>query len=101
MTNTIRIRIAGVDYEVVEFDSRLNRNLMGEEVYAESKIYIADNLPPDKKRETLLHEIMHIIYQNCYLQPGDEEERVVSALSTGLYQVLADNFLEKYVDNSN
>lgn len=87
------IKIAGIDYEVIEFDSDIDRNLMGKEQYDKAKIFISKDLPEAKKQETLLHEIMHICYANCYLQAGDDEERVISALSTALYQVISDNFL--------
>lgn len=41
--------------------------------------------------DTLLHEILHGIYYLFQLSKGDSEERVVSALSTGLLTVLIDN----------
>ena len=89
------IRIQGIDYTITEFDGDLDVNLMGREQYAKAKIYINKDMPDSKKRETLLHELLHIVYANAYLQPGDDEERVVGALATGLYQIFADNFLEK------
>lgn len=89
------IRVQGIDYTIKEFDGDLDANLMGREQYAKAKIYINKDMPESKKRETLLHELLHIVYANAYLQPGDDEERVVGALATGLYQIFADNFLEK------
>lgn len=89
------IRIQGIDYTIKEFDGDLDANLMGREQYAKAKIYINKDMPDSKKRETLLHELLHIVYANAYLQAGDDEERVVGALATGLYQIFADNFLEK------
>lgn len=90
-----KIRIAGIEYEIIEFDGDFDRECMGREVYDKAKIYIRKDMPDGKKFETLLHELFHIVYANSYLKPGDEEERVVGALSTGLYQILADNYLEK------
>lgn len=87
-----KIRIQGIDYTVKEFDGDLDTNLMGREQYAKAKIYINKDMPESKKRETLLHELLHIVYANAYLQPGDDEERVVGALSTGLHQIIEDNF---------
>lgn len=86
------IRIQGIDYTIIEFDSDFERNLMGREQYDKAKIFINKDLPDSKKRETLLHELLHIVYANAYLQPNDEEERVVGALSTGLHQIIEDNF---------
>lgn len=86
------IRIQGIEYTITEFDGDLDSNLMGREQYAKAKIFICKDMPESKKRETLLHELLHIIYTNACLQPGDDEERVVGALSTGLHQIIEDNF---------
>lgn len=89
------LRIAGKIYEVKEFDPQIAPDCMGREVYEKSTIYIRNDMPDDVKRETLLHEIIHILYANAYLKPGDEEERVVGTLSNGLFQVLEDNDMWK------
>ena len=85
------IKISGIDYSVDGFDTDVDRNLMGRLSYDTAQIYIRNDLPIDKKMETLLHEVMHAVYMNAGLQPGDEEEKVVTALSSGLYQFLKDN----------
>lgn len=89
MTGTIKI--SGIDYSVDGFDTDVDRNLMGRLSYDTAQIYIRNDLPIDKKMETLLHEVMHAVYMNSGLQPGDEEEKVVTALSSGVYQFLKDN----------
>ena len=88
------LRIGGIDYSVIEYDGDFDRNIMGREAYDKAKIFINKDMPIGKKKETLLHELLHIIYANAYLHPGDDEERVVGALSTGLYHILADNFID-------
>lgn len=85
------IKISGIDYSVDGFDTDVDRNLMGRLSYDTAQIYIRNDLPIDKKMETLLHEVLHAVYMNSGLQPGDEEEKVVTALSSGLYQFLKDN----------
>lgn len=85
------IRIQGIEYTIIEFDGDIDVNLMGREAYDKAKIFIRKDMPISKKRETLLHEILHIIYANAYLMKGDDEERIVGALSAGLHQVFEDN----------
>lgn len=89
MTDTVKI--SGIDYTIGGFDTDVDRNLMGRLSYDVAQIYIRNDLPIDKKYETLLHEVMHAVYMNAGLQPGDEEEKVVTALSSGIYQFLKDN----------
>ena len=88
---TSMIKIAGIDYTVDEFETDVDRNLMGRLAYDTAQIYIRKDLPLDKKLETVLHEVMHAVYMNAGLQQGDEEEKVVTALSSGVYQFLKDN----------
>ncbi len=85
------IKISGINYSVNGFDTDVDRNLMGRLSYDTAQIHIRNDLPIDKKMETLLHEVMHAVYMNAGLQPGDEEEKVVTALSSGVYQFLKDN----------
>ena len=48
--------------------------------------------------DTLIHEILHGIYEHFKLKPEDDEERVVSAIAAGLTQVFQDNkHLMKYI----
>lgn len=89
MTDTINI--AGINYTVESFETDVDRNLMGRLAYDTAQIYIRKDLPVDKKYETLLHEVMHAVYMNTGLQQGDEEEKIVTALSSGIYQFLKDN----------
>lgn len=41
--------------------------------------------------DTLIHEIFHAMYGVYKLSSSDDEERVVSSLSTALFMVLTDN----------
>ena len=89
MTDTVNI--AGIMYSVDPFETDVDRNLMGRLAYDTAQIYVRKDLPLDKKMETLLHEVIHAVYMNAGLQPGDDEEKVVTALSSGIYQFLKDN----------
>lgn len=85
------INIAGISYTVEPFETDVDRNLMGRLAYDTAQIYVRKDLPIDKKYETLLHEVLHAVYMNAGLQQGDEEEKIVTALSSGLYQFLKEN----------
>ena len=85
------VKVSGIDYSINGFDTDVDRNLMGRLAYDTAQIYIRNDLPVDKKYETLLHEVIHIVYMNSGLQPNDDEEKVVTALSSGVYQFLKDN----------
>ena len=85
------INIAGIEYTVEPFETDVDRNLMGRLAYNTAQIYIRKDLPLDKKYETLLHEVFHAVYMNAGLQPDDPEEKVVTALSSGVYQFLKEN----------
>ena len=50
----------------------------------------AGSLPPVKSC-TLLHEILHVIWDDASLKDEDGEERVITALANGLSQVIRDN----------
>lgn len=88
---TTTINICGIPYQVDEFEADVDRNLMGRLQYDTAQIFIRKDIPLDKKMETLLHEVMHTVYMNAGLQPNDEEEKVVTALSSGVYQFLKEN----------
>lgn len=85
------IKIAGIDYTVETFKQSIDINLMGRLSYDTAQIFVREDLPLDKKKETLLHEVIHAVYMNAGLQPGDDEEKIVTALSSGVYQFLKDN----------
>lgn len=89
MTNTVKI--SGIDYSINGFEKDVDRDLMGRLCYDVAQIFIRNDLPLDKKLETLLHEVTHVVYMNAGLQPGDDEEKIVTALSSGVYQFLKDN----------
>lgn len=88
---TTTVNICGIPYQVDEFEADVDRNLMGRLQYDTAQIFIRKDIPLDKKMETLLHEVMHTVYMNAGLQPNDEEEKVVTALSSGVYQFLKEN----------
>lgn len=58
------------------------------------KIYLDVNLPTSKQEETLLHEMVHIAFDQAGIDRSDaEEEYLVNAISNQLYAILKDNNL--------
>lgn len=55
------------------------------------RICIDPNLPDDKKKNTLIHEILHAIYEVWAIDDDSKEEPVVNALASGLQTVFKDN----------
>ena len=49
------------------------------------------NLLGTRLIETLLHEVLHAIYHEYNIKDEDEEERIITQMSTGLCQVLIEN----------
>lgn len=89
------VRINGVDYDV-QFEPRLNDGssiLLGQVDICNCAIRLnPDTQNHQKNCITLWHEILHALCYNADLElPDEQEERIVSALAKGIYQVLQDN----------
>lgn len=81
-------------YSIEEWPAREAelRNSDGECDRTRLVIKIRSDLHPLKKRETLLHEILHAVWNASgvdYVKPG--EEGYVFLISTYMFQVLVDN----------
>ena len=67
----------------------------GETNNRKSQFYLADDLSLTQQQDTLLHEVLHMIWDNFprvdLLNQKDVEETVVSGLSPYLLAVLRDN----------
>lgn len=100
------IKIAGVDYkvEVVDgFDMSESEKhgfirdghdpeemvKWGEASYHESAIRLWSGLSEEKKKQTLIHEMLHAVFHEAGYDEDNEEE--VNRLSIVLHQVLKDN----------
>ena len=54
-------------------------------------ITLSKGMSPAQERDTLLHEIMHVLVALLQLSRGPSEEEICTRLSTGLMTVLSDN----------
>lgn len=83
------IRILGMTYPITtetntDFTGTANGHIDGDA----QTIRIANDLGPDKERETLLHEIIH---GTSFAMCSDLTEHQVRSMANGLYAVLRDN----------
>lgn len=87
-----KVRIAGLDYKITPCDYVYHKRRYAEFDATGREIRIDGN-PNNHYNvlDTLLHEIMHGIYWGYNIKDEDEEERTVTAMATGLSQVLLDN----------
>ncbi len=85
------VKIGGLTYTVrTEPNLAVSRRVFGEMHPVTQEIAIADNLTKDQQGETLLHEIIEAIANNCDL---GLEHFQIQVLGFVLYQVLKDNQL--------
>lgn len=81
----MNINILGVTYKVIEVDAVDKREFkFGEIDFVTNEIKIDKNLPKTLKNQTLMHEILHAVFQ---LLGMEKEESEVQSLATALHQV--------------
>ena len=59
--------------------------------HIENVIYIKNNLTPEKEKVTLIHEILHAIFEQVGFDDEHDNEHLIKSLSTALYQVFQGN----------
>ena len=83
------IRILGKDYELIHDNTGLSdQNLLGRSKCAQQKIFYADDQGAAQLRDTLLHEILHVV---DWTVKAELKENQVAAIASGLYAVFKDN----------
>lgn len=95
-----KLKINGFDWEVIESQDTANEgNCFGSTHFSTQKIFLEPSATRQKKEQAFIHEILHAIWwQQCVGNATDDktlEEKVISAMSFGLYQVLKDNNMLK------
>lgn len=88
-----RIKVGGHVYRVREWDraDARSRNRWGETSHRDLTIDVDEDCPEPRRKEVLLHEVLHCIFNEWNIDPRDGEEKVVSAMALGLVAVLRDN----------
>lgn len=82
-------KILGFTYQIKEVDEiSRTEDLNGLIVYDDLTIYLEKNLPEEKRRETLLHEVIHGISEGAGI---GLTEKAVQVLSRTLYSFFEEN----------
>lgn len=88
------VKIFGETYEVIEqeiIDNVVEK--IGLIDHMQNKIYIKKSLSEDKKKVTLIHEILHGILSQLGFDDEHDNEHLIDSLSTAIYQVFKSNSL--------
>lgn len=101
------IKIADRIYSIENWDARLATasNRYGECDKNNRIIRVDTQYGQYQAASTLLHEVMHGIWQEYSIEDGDNEERTIGFLQTALMQVFQDNpaflaFINKAISSS-
>lgn len=87
------VKIGAHTFKVVELSimQGSEKGRYGESAFQSLEIRIVTSHPKTRVGETLLHEIFHALFWQYGIEKGDEEERVVTALSSAIAMVWNDN----------
>ena len=86
----MKINVCGVNYEVLQLDEVDNNpSCLGLCVYEKSLIQIKKGISIERKKQTLIHELLHaMLYEAGYYE---HDENQVDNLSVVLNQVISQN----------
>jgi len=88
------IKVGGAMYNVIFVDeiSEANPEVDGNVNFSKQTIKLKNGGCEEYLEQTFLHELLHILFDFCYINiDKEQEENVVERLSKALYQVLKDN----------
>lgn len=87
-----KIKIMSQSYDIEQMETiELGVIKLGEVNHLENLIKICSTIPEDKKKIVLLHEILHVIFQQLGFDEEHDNEHLIDCLANSLYQVLEDN----------
>lgn len=89
---TKAVRILGLDYEIEEVECVSKEELRrGEINFLTNRIRIDKSMPEDLKKQVLIHEMMHAIFDLLGFEDLCTDENKVQSIATALHQVIRDN----------
>jgi len=89
-----KIKIGCLTYKVIDWDKDDSdeASLYGTHSSKTQRIKLASDMSVERKKEVLLHEVIHAIWDQWMVhEEGFKEEEVVRALAIGLTTVFKDN----------
>lgn len=90
----MNIKILGETFIVKESEViDYNCDLLGQVDHMKNEITIKKELSEDKKNVTLIHEILHVIFEQLGFNEDHDNEHLIKSLSSSIYQVFSDNEL--------
>ncbi|GAX06822.1 hypothetical protein IWT25_02169 [Secundilactobacillus pentosiphilus] len=88
-----QVKVSGIIYSVIEkkHPEDEGHTVWGFTDYEVSKIFIRKGLSEQKKRQTLMHELVHAMLHEAGEDEHCNDESIVNPLGNMLDQVLQDN----------
>lgn len=91
MSKKKQIKVLNLIYDVEEIDEFGDDGTLGKILYAKQKILIRSDLSDERKKVTLIHEIVHGLLEQLGFHEECDNEHLINSLSTAAYQILSDN----------
>ena len=89
-----KIKILAQTFDIIEKPViELGQPLLGQVDHVKNKIYLFSELPNERKKVVLIHEILHSIFEQLGFNDEHDNEHLIDCLATSLYQVVKDNDL--------
>jgi Zn-dependent peptidase ImmA (M78 family) len=80
-----KVMVAGIPFEVIECHENFGSEACGEIEYRKQIIRINEDMAPEYKEQTLIHEIVHGILVSIGRNDLSDDEVFVQSLAAGIY----------------
>ena len=91
MTLPTHIKVGPFDFAVLPISQDLGRRLREDGDFDGDCIHVTKGQRGPALADTVLHELLHAVFATFCLKDEDDEERIVSAMATGIVGILRDN----------
>jgi len=90
-----KLKIGNLVYKIGALAQESEDDYYGRGFAFNQWIKLSPRISQECKEETLFHEIIHLILEQQGFREESKDEKLISVLSAGIYQVLKDNKLLK------